>query len=167
MRNVIYLFTVQPVVTEFFLQDAYYSESNHSFSCKATFDDNTNVSLEIQQCNENSYETLTDDSDFAVIETLDNGIAGNCTHQISIVYSFNFTTASNGTLLRCLAVDNTLKLNATVECLRLVLQRPGKHFILTVKSSFDNVITNTAIDVQPQRPPLNQLLTQMTDPTKY
>nr|XP_034330499.1 uncharacterized protein LOC117690400 [Crassostrea gigas] len=35
--------------------------------------------------------------------------------QISIVYSFNFTTASNGTLLRCLAVDNTLKLNATVE----------------------------------------------------
>lgn len=145
MKNVIYLFTVQPMVTEFFLQDPYYSESNHSFSCKATFDDNTNVSLEIQQCNENSYKTLTD---LALIETLESEIAGNCTHQISIVYSFNFTTASNGTLLRCLAVDNTLKLNATVECLRLVLQRPGKYFILTVKSSFDNVITYTTIDVQ-------------------
>lgn len=152
MKNVIYLFTVQPMVTEFFLQDPYYSESNHIFSCKATFDDNTNVSLEIQQCNENSYKTLTDDSDFALIETLDNGIAGNCTHQISIVYSFNFTTASNGTLLRCLAVDNTLNLNSTVECLRLVLQRPGNYLILTVKSSFDNVITYTTIDVQPKDP---------------
>lgn len=140
------------MVTEFFLQDPYYSESNHSFSCKAIFDDNTNVSLEIQQCNENSYKTLTDDSDFAVIETLDIGIAGNCTHQKSIVYSFNFTTASNGTLLRCLAVDNTLKLNATVECLPLVLKRPGKYLILTVKFFFDNVITYTTIYIRQKYP---------------
>lgn len=152
MKKVINLFTVQPMVTQFFLQDAYHSESNHSFSCKATFDDNTNVSLEIQQCNEHSYKTLTDDSDFALIETLDNGIAGNCTHQISIVYSFNFTTASNGTLLRCLAVDNILKLNATVECLPLVLQRPGKYLILTVKSSCGNIITYTTIDIRPKNP---------------
>lgn len=120
------------MVTDFFIEDQYYSESNHSFSCKATFGDSANISLEIQQCNENSYKTLTDDSDFALIEMLDNGIAGKCTHQISIVYSFNFTTASNGTLLRCLAIDNNLNLNATVECLPLVLQRPGKNLILTI-----------------------------------
>lgn len=114
------------MVTEFFIRDYFYSESNHSFSCKATFGDSANISLQIQKCNENSYKTLTNSSDFALIERVDNGIAGKCTHQISVVYSFNFTTASNGTLLRCLAIDNDLKLNATVECLPLVLQRPGK-----------------------------------------
>lgn len=121
------------MVTEFFIQDYYYSESNHSFSCKAIFGDSANISLQIQQCNEN-YKTLTKNSDFALIKTVDNGIAGKCTHQISIVYSFNFTTASNGTLLRCLAIDNDLNLNATVECLPLVLQRPGKNLILIIKS---------------------------------
>lgn len=113
-------------MTVFLVKDIFYSKSNHSFSCRATFDDNANGTIEIQICNEISYKPITDDSAFALKETIDEDFPGICTSPKSVVYNFNFTQASNGTRLRCLATDHNRNMSATTECLPLVLQPPGK-----------------------------------------
>lgn len=111
---------------EFLIKDIYYSKSNHSFSCRAIFDDNANGTLEIQMCSGKSYKSITEDPAFALKETIDEDVPGMCTRQKSVVYNFNFTQASNGTLPRCLATDHNMNMSATTECLPLVLQPPGK-----------------------------------------
>lgn len=116
----------KPMVTEFLVKDIFYSKSNHSFSCRATFDDNANGTIEIQICSEKSYKPITDDPAFALKETTDKDFPGMCTSPKSVVYNFNFTQASNGTRLRCLATDHNRNISATTECLPLVLQPPGK-----------------------------------------
>lgn len=123
------------MMTQFLVKDRYYNKSNHSFSCRATFDDNANRTLEIQMCSEKSYKPITDDSAFALKATIEEDFPGMCTRQKSVVYNFNFTQTSNGTLLRCLATDHKLNMSASTECLPLVLQPPGKAiFILNLNS---------------------------------
>lgn len=123
------------MVTEFLVKDVYYSKSNHSFSCRATFDDNANGTVEIQVCSEKYYKSITDDPAFVLKETIDEDVPGKCTRQISTLYNFNFTQASNGTFLRCLATDHNVNMSATTECLPLVLKPPGKAiFILNLNS---------------------------------
>lgn len=124
------------------VQNYYNSESNHSFSCTATFDDNADISLEIQLCKDNSFKPITEDSAFALSASSDQEITGKCTRQKSVVYNFNFTQVSNGTLLRCLATDHNLNISATTECLPLVLKPPGKGQLLisTCMSLFDFIL---------------------------
>lgn len=126
------------------IQNFYNSESNHSFNCTATFDDNADISLEIQLCKDNPFKSITENSAFALSASPDQEITGKCTHQKSVVYSFNFTQASNGTRLRCVATDLNLNISATTECLSLVLKPPGKGQLLisTCMSLFDFIFVS-------------------------
>lgn len=122
------------------VQNYYSSESNHSFSCTATFDDNADINLEIQLCKDISFKPIAEDSAFALSASSDQEITGKCTLRKSIVYFFNFTQVSNGTLLRCQATDHNLNISATTECLPLVLKPPGKGQLLMCMSLFDFIL---------------------------
>lgn len=143
LKNYTHLFFIaRPEVTDFMVQNDYISESNHSFSCTATFDDNANISLEIQLCKDSSFKPITEDSAFVLSAPSGQEITEKCTRQESIVYYFNFTQASNGTLLRCLATDHNLNISAATECLPLVLKLPGKGQLLinACMSIFDFIL---------------------------
>lgn len=127
-------------MTDFVVQNDYNSVSNHSFSCTATFDDNAIISLEIQLCKDNSFQLITEDSAFALSASSDQEKTGKCTRWKSVVYYFNFTQASTGSLLRCLATDHNLNISATTECLPLVLKPPGKGHLLISMSLFDFIL---------------------------
>lgn len=72
----------------------------------------------------NTYYPLDSDPAFVRNQSLDIE-TGKCTLQKFVEYTFNFTQASHGTLLRCIAVDSLLGINATTQCLPLVLHPPG------------------------------------------
>lgn len=140
------------MVSEFLVKDVYYSKSNHSFSCRATFDDNANGTVEIQVCSEKYYKSITDDPAFAPKETVEEDFPGMCIRHKSVVHNFNFTQASNGTLLRCLATDHNGNMSVTTGCFPLVLQPPGKAFFIL---NFNLLIYQLSICIKIQKIQIN------------
>ena len=119
------IFSVRPTITEFFVKDYYYSYSNHSLRCTASFGDNSTAGLELQLCLDGSYKPITDDPAF----TLNHSYAyesGECSYRRTLSFKFSFTQVSNGTSVRCVGTDNDLNENVTTECFPLILQPPGK-----------------------------------------
>ncbi|XP_078311808.1 uncharacterized protein LOC111100993 isoform X5 [Crassostrea virginica] len=114
---------VRPTITEFFVKDYYYSYSNHSLSCTASFGDNSTAGLELQLCLDGSYKPITDDSAFTLNHSSDDE-SGECSYRRTVSYSFSFTQVSNGTSVRCVGTDNDLNENVTTECFPLILQPP-------------------------------------------
>nr|XP_022288903.1 uncharacterized protein LOC111100993 isoform X3 [Crassostrea virginica] len=114
---------VRPTITEFFVKDFYYSYSNHSLSCTASFGDNSTAGLELQLCLDGSYKPITDDPAFTLNHSSDDE-SGECSYRRTVSYSFSFTQVSNGTSVRCVGTDSDLNENVTTECFPLILQPP-------------------------------------------
>ncbi|XP_078311811.1 uncharacterized protein LOC111100993 isoform X8 [Crassostrea virginica] len=116
--------TAGPTISQFAVQDYYYSNSNHSLSCTATFGDNSTTGLDIQLCLGSLYKPILEDPAFTLNQSSDNEASGKCLRQKTVSYTFSFLQVSNGTSVRCLGTDDDLKENATTECVPLILQPP-------------------------------------------
>ena len=127
-----YLISAQPTITEFVVQDYYFSISNHSLSCTASFGDDSTLELGFQLCLNNSYKPITDVPAFTLSQSSDDKALDQCTNQRTVAYYFNFTQVTNGTSLRCLAIDQNLNITVATNCIPLVLRSPGKtHLLIT------------------------------------
>lgn len=119
----------------FLVQDHYNSDSNHSLSCTATYGSDSSIHLQMQLCRNNTFYPLDIDPAFEWNQSSDIDTTGTCTRQKFVEYTFNFTQASHGTLLRCIAFDSLLGINTTTKCLPLVLHPPGTDFIIELLHS--------------------------------
>lgn len=99
----------------------------------------------MQLCKNNTHHPLYSDPAFERCQSFDIETTGKCIRRKFVEYTFNFTQASHGTLLRCIAVDSLLGINTTTECLPLVLHPPGTELMierlhsLLVSKSFNDV----------------------------
>ena len=119
-------FLVRPSITEFLVEDYYYSNSNNTLSCTATFGDNSTSDLNLQLCYDDSYKPITDYPAFFISYSSEWVDLEKCTRQKTLLYTFNFTEIINGTSLRCIGTDTDLNENDSTECFSLRLQSPGK-----------------------------------------
>lgn len=119
----------------FLVQDHYNSDSNHSLSCTATYGSDSSIHLQMQLCRNNTFYPLDIDPAFEWNQSSDIDTTGTCTRQKFVEYTFNFTQASHGTLLRCIAFDSLLGINTTTKCLLLVLHPPGTDFMIELLHS--------------------------------
>ena len=116
---------VRPNITEFHIEDYYYSISNHTLSCSSFFASNPTNDIKLELCLGNSFKTITDDPAFTLSLSSDVKTIGKCSHRKTLFYTFDFAMVSNGTFLRCVAIDQNLNITATTECVPLVLRSPG------------------------------------------
>lgn len=126
----LYLISARPTITEFVVSDYYFSISNHSLSCTASFGDDSTLELGLELCQNSSYKPITDDPTFTLSHTSDDKAVDQCTNQRTVAYHFNFTQVSNGTSLRCSAIAENLNITVVTNCFPVVLKSPGKIYLL-------------------------------------
>ena len=139
INNILLWYTslARPNITEFHIEDYYYSISNHSLSCSATFASNPTNDIKLEICLGNSFKSITDDPAFTLSQFSDVKTLEKCSHQKTVSYTFDFALVSNGTLLRCVAIDHNLNITITTLCDALVLRSPGTtNCILKIFVSF-------------------------------
>ena len=123
------IFLDQPNITEFHIEDFYYSISNHTLSCSVTIASNSANDIRLQLCLGNSYTSITDDPAFKLSLSSEIMELGKCTHQKTVFYAFYFAMVTNGTFVRCVAIDQNLNITVTTGCTPLVLRSPGRLWI--------------------------------------
>ena len=85
--------------------------------------------IRLQLCLRNSYINITEDSAFTLSLFSDVKDLGKCTYQKTVYYAFDFAMVSNGTFVRCVAIDQNLNITVTTECVPLILRSPGTTWI--------------------------------------
>lgn len=134
---------------KFKIEDQYEYNTDHIVSCEAEFGDNSKTTLEIQKCFSNTYMHVVDDPAFVSNISSENFQFENCTRYQTVSYSFDFYNITNGTLLRCFAMDYNIQVNKTTECRPLMLNSlPGKFwsFFILVNGEYHCLISTDTIE---------------------
>nr|XP_022327725.1 uncharacterized protein LOC111127024 isoform X2 [Crassostrea virginica] len=135
----------RPNITEFHIEDYYYNISNHSLSCSATFASNPTNDIKLEICLGNSFKFITDDPAFILSQSSDVKTLGKCSHQKTVSYTFDFALVSNGTLLRCVAIDHNLNITIKTLCDALVLRSPD--ISVTVEPKLQVTVPGSTVDI--------------------
>nr|XP_022327791.1 uncharacterized protein LOC111127048 isoform X4 [Crassostrea virginica] len=135
----------QPNITEFHIEDFYYSISNHTLSCSVTIASNSANDIRLQLCLGNSYMSITDDPAFTPSLSSEIKELGKCTHQKTVFYAFDFAMVTNGTFVRCVAIDQNLNITVTTGCVPLVLRSPD--ISVTVEPKYQLTVPGSTVDI--------------------